>query len=130
MSRSSAPTATVTARTTDSDRTRKTVRAGGANLNGQARAAGGQARAAGDELARLAAAAETPGEADRLLADTWSRLTRLKTALRRQSEALAIERRRTHALRIELRRVRHELAEPGPDRAVDEAPPKHRRRKA
>lgn len=123
MSRSSAPTATVTARTRDSDRTRKTVRAGGANLNGQA-------RAAGDELAKLAAAAETPGEADRLLADTWSRLTRLKTALRRQSEALAIERRRTHALRIELRRVRHELAEPGPDRAVDEAPPKHRRRKA
>ena len=129
MSRSSAPTATVTAGTRDSDRPHKTMR-GGANLNGQARAAGGQARAAGDELAKLAAAAETPGEADRLLADTWSRLTRLKTALRRQSEALAIERRRTHALRIELRRVRHELAEPGPDRAVDEAPPKHRRRKA
>ncbi len=122
MSRSSAPTATVTAGTRDSDRPHKTMR-GGANLNGQA-------RAAGDELAKLAAAAETPGEADRLLADTWSRLTRLKTALRRQSEALAIERRRTHALRIELRRVRHELAEPGPDRAVDEAPPKHRRRKA
>lgn len=122
MSRSSAPTATVTAGTRDSDRPHKTMR-GGANLNGQA-------RAAGDELAKLAAAAETPGEADRLLADTWSRLTRLKTALRRQSEALAIERRRTHALRIELRRVRHEFAEPGPDRAVDEAPPKHRRRKA
>jgi hypothetical protein len=63
---------------------------------------------AADELTRLAAATDTPSESDRLLAETFSKLKRMGRALRSQSEALAVERRRTRALRVELRRLRRE----------------------
>jgi hypothetical protein len=65
--------------------------------------------AVGGELARLESAAEMPRGSDRPPADARSRLKDLGQALRQQSEALAVERRRTAALRTELRRVREEL---------------------
>ena len=65
---------------------------------------------AGDALASLASAAGSPSGSDRLLARASSRLERLATALRRVSEELSVERRRTNALRGEIRRLRGELA--------------------
>jgi len=64
---------------------------------------------AGDALASLASAGETPSGSDRVLAQAFSRLERLGTALRGVSEELTLERRRTNALRKEIRRLRGEL---------------------
>lgn len=66
-----------------------------------------RAQAAGEQLSRLAAADQASPESDR----SRARRERLGVALRRQSEALAIERRRSRALREELRRLR-DLAGP------------------
>ncbi len=68
-----------------------------------------KADTAGDALANLAAAGETPSGSDRVLTQAFSRLERLGTALRRASEELAAERRRTDALREEVRRLRREV---------------------
>jgi hypothetical protein len=64
---------------------------------------------AGDALASLASAGDSPSGSDRVLAQAFSRLERLGAALRRVSEELAVERRRTSALREEVRRLRAEL---------------------
>jgi hypothetical protein len=59
-----------------------------------------RAEAAGEQLSRLPAADQTPPDRVR------TRRQRTGAALRQQSEALAIERRRSRALRDELRRLR------------------------
>jgi|GEM_PF-3298584 hypothetical protein len=64
---------------------------------------------AGDALASLASAGDSPSGADRAVAQAFARLERLGTALRRVSEELAVERRRTSALRKEVRRLRGEV---------------------
>jgi hypothetical protein len=57
-------------------------------------------------FADLANAAEETKPSDRLLAESLAKVQRMSTALRRLSEELAVERRRTRELQGELERLR------------------------